>query len=67
MIGCSVALITGSLLSIGEKIDSQTVQLAETKKVLEMLCAFMEKQEPVDKAQDERLRQLELRVQALGQ
>jgi hypothetical protein len=50
-------MITGSMQSIGSKIDNQTVQLAETKKVLEMLCTFMEEQKPVDRAQDERLRQ----------
>jgi hypothetical protein len=66
LVGVAVVMITGSMQSIGSKIDNQTVQLAETKKVLEMLCTFMEEQKPVDRAQDERLRQLELRVQALG-
>jgi len=65
LVGCSVVMITGAMLSVGSKIDSVTVQMAETKKVLEMLCAFMEQQRPVDKAQDERLRQLELRMQSL--
>jgi hypothetical protein len=31
-----------------------------------MLCDFMEEKKTLDKIQDERLRQLELQVQALG-
>jgi hypothetical protein len=42
------------------------VQMAEQKKILEMLCDFMEEKKTLDKIQDERLRQLELQVQALG-
>jgi hypothetical protein len=42
------------------------VKIAEQKAILQMLCDFMEEKKALDKIQDERLRQLELRVQALG-
>jgi hypothetical protein len=40
--------------------------MAEQKKILEMLCDFLEEKKTLDRIQDERLRQLELKVQALG-
>lgn len=55
----------GLTSSLGAKLEAQTVQLAETKKVLEMLCTFMDEKKQLDRAQDDRLRQIELRLQQL--
>jgi hypothetical protein len=56
----------GMTSSLGAKIEAQTIQMAETKKTLEMLCAFMDEKKQLDRAQDDRLRQIELRLQTLG-
>ena len=56
----------GMTTSVSAKIEAQTIQMAETKKVLEMLCAFMDEKKQLDRAQDDRLRQIELRLQTLG-
>jgi hypothetical protein len=52
--------------SIAEKIDKQTIQLAEQKKVLEILCTFMDEKKLIDRQQDERLRQVELQLRTLS-
>jgi hypothetical protein len=66
----SVAALFGWALgvtsSIGAKIDQQTVQLAEQKKILEMLCTFMDEKKLIDRQQDERLRQIELQLRSLS-
>ena len=56
----------GMTTSVGSKIEALTIQSAETKKVLEMLCTFMDEKKQLDRAQDDRLRQIELRLQLLG-
>lgn len=69
LVGVSVIVITNAMHSIGTKLDQNTAQIAaanlqaaETRKVVEMLCDLWEKKEGLDKEQNERLRQIELRV-----
>lgn len=56
----------GMTSSIGAKIEAQTIQLAEAKKTLEMLCQFAEEKKRLDQIQDDRIRQIELRMQSLS-
>lgn len=56
--GVSWAL--GLSSGLGAKIEAQTIQLAETKRTLDMLCQFMEEKKRRDELQDDRIRALEL-------
>ena len=58
-------IIGGATMASATNLYALNVQMAEQKKILEMLCDFMEEKKAIDKIQDERLRQLELQVQAL--
>lgn len=63
---CSVlGWALGMTTSLGSKLEALTIQGAETKKVLEMLCTFMDEKKQLDRSQDDRLRQIELRLQQL--
>jgi hypothetical protein len=66
LVGVSVLIIGGATMASATNLYALNVQMAEQKKILEMLCDFMEEKKTLDKIQDERLRQLELQVQALG-
>ena len=66
LVGVSVLIIGGATMASASNLYALNVQMAEQKKILERLCDFMEETKAIDKHQDERLRQLELRVQALG-
>ncbi len=66
LVGVSVLIIGGATMASATNLYALNVQMAEQRKILEMLCDFMEEKKAIDKHQDERLRQLELQVQALG-
>ncbi len=66
LVGVSVLIIGGGTMASATNLSALNVKIAEQKAILQMLCDFMEEKKAVDKIQDERLRQLELRVQALG-
>lgn len=70
VIGATVGSASGWALgmtsSVGSRLDTQTVQLATLKTTLDALCKQLENQPAIDKAQDERIRQLELAVRTLG-
>lgn len=61
-----ISWVLGMTTSVVTKIDAQTVQLAKTEKVLEMLCTFMEEKKQLDRMQDEQIRQIQLQMRALG-
>ena len=61
-----ISWVLGMTTSVVTKIDAQTVQLAKTEKVLEMLCTFMEEKKQLDRTQDEQIRQIQLQMRALG-
>jgi len=61
-----ISWVLGMTTSVVTKIDAQTVQLAKTEKVLEMLCTFMEEKKQLDRTQDEQIRQIQLQMRTLG-
>jgi hypothetical protein len=66
IVGSASGWALGMTSSVGSKLDTQTVQLATLKTTIESLCKQLEKQPAIDRAQDERIRQLELQVRTLG-
>jgi uncharacterized FAD-dependent dehydrogenase len=66
LVGVSVLIIGGGTMASATNLSALNVKIAEQKAILQMLCDFMEEKKTRDNIQDERLRQLELRVQALG-
>jgi len=50
---------------MGSKVDALNVRLATLQTAFDALCKQLENQPAVDRAQDERLRQLELEMRSL--
>ena len=65
-VGSASGWALGMTSSVASRLDTQTVQLATLKTAFDALCKQLENQPAIDKAQDERIRQLELQVRTLG-
>ncbi len=60
-----VASAAGAAVGMGAKVDALNVRLATLQTAFDALCKQLENQPAVDRAQDERLRQLELEMRSL--